>query len=609
VCSVAALATGTSPATAASSPSKAHTGASLVVKVRGLPGGAPGDVLVLGPHHFRQELTQTRRFRNVSPGQYVITVRREQLPRRYGDIPAGSRAYPAKRTVRVRVGRGRVASATALYGTIRSSRVLVLHATPNAIIGPRANPTAIVLPRSLGTGVRPGTIVAAAPRPGLPGGLFHRVTGVTPKHSLLRFSLTPASIWEAFPTLDLEATVPLTPRFEGEGAARSSDLGSVDLSFGTPLIPNLLEASCGAPPTGWSISPSGSLRTWITSNLHRRYLAIPYGQLTLTVQGELGLAATIPTGAHCGFTVDGPHLQGFVPVFDVPVPVEGKADLNVGLQSDAPIDASFDAKVKATDGIDLDGTKTRPIIEASQQGSGSFKATAGEVDLGVAFQAGLGASGVNAHLALEPRVATKGSTTGCEVDLGLTGGVGLDFPHFSPSFNPVHPSAPIYRCPVPDGVFFDGAPGTGAPPSTLGPYTMTRFGADPQEIGEVSGVTDPSGDVTFPEPLDHELVGQGWATWSNGYQGDVYISGEGDTATVDLPAGTHAFYLYAEPNVFADFTVTATSAEGTTSGPVTVYGESGATYFGFYATGSKTLSRITVTADDLVAVGEFGISR
>lgn len=158
-------------------------------------------------------------------------------------------------------------------------------------------------------------------------------------------------------------------------------------------------------------------------------------------------------------------------------------------------------------------------------------------------------------------------------------------------------------------VIFDGSPGSGPPPATLGPYAMTPFGPDTQPEGVVGGVAGPTGTIAFPVPLEHELVGFGWATWSNGYAGDVYMSDDSDSARVQLPAGTRAFYLYAEPNVFQDFNVTATSSEGTSSGPVVVFGDSGARYFGFYALGRSRLTEITVTADDLVAVGEFGISQ
>lgn len=42
-------------------------------------------------------------------------------------------------------------------------------------------------------------------------------------------------------------------------------------------------------------------------------------------------------------------------------------------------------------------------------------------------------------------------------------------------------------------IVFDGSPGTGAPPATLGPYTMTPFAADPRPTGEAV--------YTVPSPL------------------------------------------------------------------------------------------------------------
>lgn len=171
--------------------------------------------------------------------------------------------------------------------------------------------------------------------------------------------------------------------------------------------------------------------------------------------------------------------------------------------------------------------------------------------------------------------------------------------------------APSAKAAPSSGIVFDGSPGTGAPPSTLGPYTMQAFGADSQATGaDVSGVAGPTGMITFDPALEHDVVGDGWATWSNGYTGDVYATGEAETATVALPAGTGAFYLYAEPDQFMPFSVTATSQDGTSSGPVTVNGQSGAAYFGFYGTSGTTISTITVTtAGDDFAIGEFGIAK
>jgi hypothetical protein len=163
-------------------------------------------------------------------------------------------------------------------------------------------------------------------------------------------------------------------------------------------------------------------------------------------------------------------------------------------------------------------------------------------------------------------------------------------------------------------IIFDGSPGTAAPPATLGGYTMTPFGADSQALGNVSGVTGPLGTIGFTPALSHDTVPSGgWATWSHGYTGDVYDTAETadpTQATITLPAGTKAFYLYAEPNVFDNFTVQATAQDGTTSGPVTVQGNSGARYFGFYGTGDATIASIAITSNDTsgFAVGEFGIS-
>jgi hypothetical protein len=167
-------------------------------------------------------------------------------------------------------------------------------------------------------------------------------------------------------------------------------------------------------------------------------------------------------------------------------------------------------------------------------------------------------------------------------------------------------------CSTAPPIVFDGSPGTGPPPATLGPYTMTAFGPDPQPVNGgpvVTSVNDPAGTVSFSPPLTHSTVGNGWDTWSHGYTGDVYWT-TGSTITMTLPAGTRAFYFYAEPNTFDVFEVTATAQDGTTSGPIQVQGNSGAKYFGFYATGTPNIESITVTTTDTTGfgVGEFGIA-
>jgi len=158
-------------------------------------------------------------------------------------------------------------------------------------------------------------------------------------------------------------------------------------------------------------------------------------------------------------------------------------------------------------------------------------------------------------------------------------------------------------------IFFDGSPGTGSPPAMLGPYSMTPFPADPQPLfTDVGGVAGPTGNLTFGSPMQHLQVGNGWNTWSNGYTGDVYWSDGATSASVALPSGTSAFYLYAEPNPYAVFQITAYAQDGTSSGPISVDGYAGAQYFGFYATGSEKIASVTITSSIDFAIGEFGIS-
>ena len=161
-------------------------------------------------------------------------------------------------------------------------------------------------------------------------------------------------------------------------------------------------------------------------------------------------------------------------------------------------------------------------------------------------------------------------------------------------------------------VAFVGSPGTGAPTARLGPDAITTFGPDPQAPGAlVGGVAGPAGPVGFSPDLQHLTVGHGWSTWSHGYAGDVYFSDNGDvptTVTLTLPAGTKAFYLYAEPADVADFTVQAVAQNGTSSGPVTVHGDAGARYLGFYAVHGYRLRTVTIACSEDFAVGEFGIS-
>lgn len=162
--------------------------------------------------------------------------------------------------------------------------------------------------------------------------------------------------------------------------------------------------------------------------------------------------------------------------------------------------------------------------------------------------------------------------------------------------------------------------GTGAPPATVQgipvqPFDQVVQAAIPDVtlVGAIPG-SPIGGTLTLNEQVDKRTVGITWGTWSHGYTGPVYYSGstgDPDTRTLTLPAGTTAFYLYVEPNSFSTWNIECETASGVSSGPIPVTGASGANGFGFYATYGDTLTSITVTADPGAlgfAIGEFGAS-
>ena len=157
-------------------------------------------------------------------------------------------------------------------------------------------------------------------------------------------------------------------------------------------------------------------------------------------------------------------------------------------------------------------------------------------------------------------------------------------------------------------VWFSPLDPTAAAPATLGQYEMTAFGDDARPVFSlVSDVPSPLGGVVgFSPELDHREVGSGWATWSHGYTGDVYYTGGGLTATLDLPDGTGAFYFFAEPNPFSPFTITA--VVGGTIFSQVVDGQGGAKIFALYTDDYAQIDSITVSSTADFAVGEFGIA-
>jgi hypothetical protein len=169
-------------------------------------------------------------------------------------------------------------------------------------------------------------------------------------------------------------------------------------------------------------------------------------------------------------------------------------------------------------------------------------------------------------------------------------------------------------CAARAGIF--GEPrGTDAPAATLGGYTMTPFPADTRPLGNyVKLVNSPLGGAVGFIPDVIHLTIPTWPSWSHGYTGDVYWTSTGvSSVELTLPAQTGAFYFYAQPRHDSG-TVTITASSNSTTISQDVDSNGGASYFGFYADGTDTLSSITITSitsstsDIDFAVGEFGIA-
>jgi hypothetical protein len=157
--------------------------------------------------------------------------------------------------------------------------------------------------------------------------------------------------------------------------------------------------------------------------------------------------------------------------------------------------------------------------------------------------------------------------------------------------------------------------GTGSPPAQLGGRPTIPFATGPQAaiadgefVGEIPG--SPVGALQISPSLRKATVPGTWGSWSHGYGGPVFTTDGADSVTFFLPANALGFYFYAQPAALGSYGLTATSDNGTSSGPIMVSGNHGARGFGFYGTEGTRISSITVEADAAsggLAVGEFGV--
>lgn len=165
-------------------------------------------------------------------------------------------------------------------------------------------------------------------------------------------------------------------------------------------------------------------------------------------------------------------------------------------------------------------------------------------------------------------------------------------------------------------VLVDTSPGTGAPPGTLGGYSMGAFPADPTAEGTIitqlapPAAANKTSNLLFASGVEHMKAGSVWDTWSHGYTGDVYFNADDDLLMWSLPQDTYAFSLYIQPNLKDDFEFKVVS--GITMTTLTINGNGGARYVGFWTDDTSDPLQFvyilqTTNDSDGFAAGEFMI--
>lgn len=116
---------------------------------------------------------------------------------------------------------------------------------------------------------------------------------------------------------------------------------------------------------------------------------------------------------------------------------------------------------------------------------------------------------------------------------------------------------------------------------------------------DLTKLSSPLGDIKFSPSVNKRQIGNGWISWSHGYQGEVYFTNGATTLDLKLP-NLVAFDFYAEPDVFNKFKISAIAESGVASNVLDqlVDGNAGAKYYGFYSDDPlDPIQSIRITAD------------
>jgi hypothetical protein len=311
----------------------------LTIRISGLPRHEQGNVLVTGPRQSRREHGRFHvvidrlgkvRLRGLRPGKYKLKVRPARIERRHGAVKRGATAFPARRQLRVKVGRHLSAHASVRYRTIRNPGVRSLkEGRILRVMGGRKSPRALLVRG--GRDYRRGMVLTARPSRKLPRGLMARVKRA--KHGRFRslLFLRPAGIYEVAPNFHFHT------RLRASAAATAS--AGVTCEGGSGITP-FIRVSNVVADGGWTTSrvwPFGDIETGARINL------------AFDVGAGVDVAAAV--GGSCQLSLPGFTLQGFaagIPIYGSVSPVLiGSAAFGARLKAEGKVRVSATASVSA----------------------------------------------------------------------------------------------------------------------------------------------------------------------------------------------------------------------------------------------------------------------
>jgi len=574
----------------------------LVIRVTGLPRGQRATSVLRGPDEFRDMVRLPTTIRNARAGVYSMQVRSVRISRAVRGIPVGSVALPVRAVVSARVDPRRRVTMTVHYGTIRSARAVSLDGPVVSVTGDAADPSAITVPLSALVAPRPGLIIVQPPTGALPSGLLDDVTAARRlRTGQWLLSLKPASLRQAYPSLDVSFDVPLGPdRSMDAPASPSARTAESNPAFDLGLSQELtdkLEAECHGSPSGWAVSMSGSLVPRLSGHIdYASWSDGAYGELNASINADAHLSITVPADAACATSLDLGKWEGWAGDF----PVEGSVAVEVSISAKTPVKLTASTSIAAHGGVDLEGWSGIPQASVTRLHGNATLAGAAELSFGFEAQGGLGVDGIDGHVAVTPEVVEQPEHRRCTIAGEVEVAPGIDLLG-------VHMSHTLWKHDF--GQLPCAKAGT-APIVGKGTGLGYRFAGEVDNVGYAVGLAvDPASDdiyvtdVSSPDVEKYSPSGVylGSLTSGNGSDGMSGIAVDpetGDVYVADLP-NDYIEHFSESGAYLGDFSLPDTGEDTDNMLSLAVDGTTGTVY----VTSGSNVFRFDRSGDFL---GEFG---